>query len=88
MSFCLWTDIETLGITNIGGNWQLSTFGFISIPLLLFPFLIFFFGKRLRTNSSFYESQYMTPMQIELEIHQRSMSGDERGHLGRGKIDG
>lgn len=39
-------------ITNLSGAWAYSTFGFISIPLLAVPFILFKFGAQLRAKSA------------------------------------
>lgn len=39
--------------TNIGGNWTLSIFGFISIALWPVPFVLFRYGKIWREKSKF-----------------------------------
>lgn len=40
-------------ITDITGGWAYSVFGFISIPLLAFPFLLFKWGSSLRARSKY-----------------------------------
>lgn len=52
-------------ITNLSGAWAYSTFGFISIPLLIVPFILFRFGAQLRAKSS--------------HGHARTMMGDSGG---------
>lgn len=39
-------------IRNLSGAWAYSTFGFISIPLLAVPFILFKFGGQLRAKSA------------------------------------
>lgn len=39
-------------ITNLSGAWAYSTFGFISIPLLVVPFILFKFGAQFRAKSA------------------------------------
>ncbi|KAF2097771.1 MFS general substrate transporter [Rhizodiscina lignyota] len=39
--------------TNIGGDWALSIFGFITIVLIPIPFILFKFGPGLRARSRF-----------------------------------
>lgn len=40
-------------ITNLSGAWAYSTFGFVSIPLLAVPFILFKFGAQLRAKSAY-----------------------------------
>lgn len=40
-----------ISITNIGGGWTYSIFGFIFVALLPWPFVLYFFGEKLRAKS-------------------------------------
>lgn len=40
-------------ITNITGGWAYSVFGFISIPMLPVPFILFKWGPQLRRRSRY-----------------------------------
>ncbi|KAF2690585.1 MFS general substrate transporter [Lentithecium fluviatile CBS 122367] len=42
--------------TNIGGNWTLSIFGFISIPCIAVPFVLYKWGPALRCRSQYSRS--------------------------------
>ena len=51
---------------NLSGAWALATFGFISLAMIPFPFLIFFFGARLRERSP-YSKGGMSVMEAEMQ---------------------
>ena len=42
-----------LAFTNLGGNWALSIFGFISIPCIAVPFVLYKWGPALRARSPY-----------------------------------
>ncbi|PVH95396.1 MFS general substrate transporter [Periconia macrospinosa] len=44
------------GFTNLGGNWTLSIFGFLSIPCLAVPFVLYKWGPALRMRSPYSRS--------------------------------
>jgi MFS transporter, DHA1 family, multidrug resistance protein len=47
-----WVSLVILiSITNIGGNWTYSIFGFIFIAFLPWPFVLYFFGPKIRAKS-------------------------------------
>ena len=38
-------------VMNLSGAWAFGTFGFISLAMIPIPYIIFFFGARLRARS-------------------------------------
>jgi MFS transporter, DHA1 family, multidrug resistance protein len=52
-----------MAITNIGGGLALSTFGLIAAAFSLFPFVLFFFRKKTRTSSRFYNADHLSPVE-------------------------
>lgn len=56
--------------TNLGGNWALSIFGFISIPLLVIPFVLYKWGPTLRARSPYSQSMSIhSHMPVSTEMH-------------------
>lgn len=47
---------RTPAFMNLGGNWALSIFGFISIPCLAVPFVLYKWGPTLRARSPYSRS--------------------------------
>jgi hypothetical protein len=52
-----------IAITNIGGGRALSTFRLIAAAFSLFPFVVFFFGKKMRTRRRFYKADHLSPVE-------------------------
>ena len=52
---------------NLTGAWALGTFGFISLAMIPIPFLLFFFGARLRARSP-YSKGGMTTVEAEMKM--------------------
>ena len=65
--------------TNLGGDWALSIFGFVTIPLMAIPFILFFFGPALRSRSRFSEmsaeESQMLMLMNNKEMRQSGQSG-------------
>ncbi|KAF1996613.1 MFS general substrate transporter [Amniculicola lignicola CBS 123094] len=63
--------------TDLGGNWALSIFGFISIPCLAVPFVLYKWGPVLRERSPYTKS-----MSIHSHMPVSMMTGTE--YMGQG----
>ncbi|KAF2258697.1 MFS general substrate transporter [Lojkania enalia] len=69
--------------TNLGGNWTLSIFGFISIPCLAVPFALYKWGPVLRARSPYSRSlsihSHVPPMSMMMgnTMETRSSEGTE-----------
>lgn len=59
--------------TNLGGNWALSIFGFITMPLMAIPFILYYYGPALRSRSRFStmsaDESHMVMMMNTKEMH-------------------
>ena len=53
---------------NLTGAWALSTFGFISIAIAPFPFVLYMFGARLRQNSKYSNISGQSAMMAQMEM--------------------
>jgi MFS transporter, DHA1 family, multidrug resistance protein len=62
--------------TNATGKWALSTFGFIQIPFVFLPFVLFFFGAKLRAKSRF--SDKVMPREM-MTLNNRARDSDSMG---------
>jgi len=60
-------------IMGLTGAWAYSTFGFIAAAMMLIPWMIFFFGSKLRTLSRYDPDYVPCPMKA-------MMNSDEEMH--------
>ena len=60
--------VIVFAITDLTGGWTFSTFGFIAAAFSVFPFVLYFFGKKLRTNSRFYDENHLTPVEEQARM--------------------
>ncbi|KAF2462132.1 major facilitator superfamily domain-containing protein [Lineolata rhizophorae] len=58
--------------TDLTGKWALSIFGFISIPLIAIPFILFKFGARMRMRSKYSAGRMVVPVPSQ-EQHEPMM---------------
>lgn len=67
-------------IMKLGGGWTFAVFGFISAALSTIPFLLFFFGSKLRARSSHnpHMASDMMPMTLgrDEEMQRMEMSNN------------
>ncbi|KAF2472910.1 MFS general substrate transporter [Lindgomyces ingoldianus] len=64
---------------NLGGNWALSIFGFISIPCIAVPFVLYKWGPALRARSPYSKS---------MSIHSHIPVPMEMSHMGSQPYEG
>lgn len=55
-------------IMAINGGWTFSTFGFIAAGFSAFPFVLYMFGKKMRTSSQFYDKDHITALEEQAQM--------------------
>ena len=69
--------------TNLGGNWALSIFGFISIPCIAVPFVLYKWGPALRARSPYTKRMSIhSHMSVMMEMEMGRMDGMGNEHDG------
>lgn len=58
--------------TNLTGKWALAVFGFIFVGFLTFPFILFFFGSKMRRASRYASLDNMSPLQMQIMMNDES----------------
>lgn len=63
--------------TNLTGKWALAVLGFIFVGFLAFPFILFFFGAKMRKLSRYSSSDNMSPLQMQIMMKDDSKSTEK-----------
>ena len=65
-------------IMGLTGAWAYSTFGFIAAALMFIPWIIFFFGTKLRSLSRF-DPDYMPSPMKAMMMRDEEMQNMQQG---------